>query len=184
VQCPVSIQLMCENISVCQTGAGGFQDLHIIDISIIFVSMKSMEKLDSILFYSLEKAIKSYRQFAQRNMMKKGFDLTIDQWLVLKAIQDNPGCTQQDIARIAFKDFASVTRMIELLVKKRYLTRAIHSHDRRRFSLTLTDKALSSFEAMQPITKANRKMALRGITEEEMVQLQRYLIKIIEYCNS
>src|ERR1700709_2033491 len=106
-------------------------NLIFIDISIIFISINIMENLDSILFYSLDKAIKSYRQFAQRNMMKQGFDLTIDQWLVLKAIMDNPNQTQQEIAEIAFKDFASVTRIIELLVKKQYLIRAIHSNDRR-----------------------------------------------------
>jgi|SRR5580658_9519946 MarR family transcriptional regulator for hemolysin len=143
-----------------------------------------MEKLDSILFYSLEKAIKSYRQFAQHNIIKSGFDLTIDQWLVLKAIQGNPDCTQQEIAHVVFKDFASVTRMIELLVKKQYLTRAIHGDDRRRFSLTLTAKALSTIKAMQPLTEANRKAALAGITKEGMTQIQQNLLKIIENCNA
>jgi DNA-binding MarR family transcriptional regulator len=159
-------------------------NLNFLDISIIFISINIMEKLDSILFYSLEKAIKSYRQFAQRNMMKHGFDLTIDQWLVLKAIIDNPSWTQQEIAEAAFKDFASVTRIVELLVKKQYLIRAIHSNDRRRFSLTPTDKAIANLQAMQPITESNRKIALQGISHADAAQLQQYLIKIIENCKS
>ena len=143
-----------------------------------------MEKLDSIFFYSLEKAIKSYRQFAQRNMMKNGFDLTIDQWLVLKAITDNPAWTQHEIAEAAFKDFASVTRIIEILVKKQYLIRAIHSVDRRRFNLTPTKKAILNSAAMQPITESNRKTALNGISKDEVIVLQKYLTKIIENCKS
>ncbi|SDG91214.1 MarR family winged helix-turn-helix transcriptional regulator [Mucilaginibacter sp. P25] len=143
-----------------------------------------MEKLDTILFYSLEKAIKSYRQFAQRNMMKNGFDLTIDQWLVLKAVSDNPDWTQQEIAEAAFKDFASVTRIVEILVKKQYLTRAIHSNDRRRFNLSPTDKAIANLQAMQPITERNRKQALDGISKEEVAHLDKYLTKIIENCKS
>lgn len=141
-----------------------------------------MEKLDSIFFYSLEKAIKSYRQFAQRNMMNNGFDLTIDQWLVLKAIGDNPDWTQHEIAEAAFKDFASITRIVEILVKKEYLTRAIHSNDRRRFNLTPTDKAIVNLEAMQPITESNRKTALEGISKDEVAHLHHYLNKIIENC--
>ncbi|TFF40116.1 MarR family winged helix-turn-helix transcriptional regulator [Mucilaginibacter psychrotolerans] len=143
-----------------------------------------MEKLDGILFYSLEKAIKCYRQFAQRNMMKHGFDLTIDQWLVLKAISDNPDWTQQEIAEAAFKDFASVTRIVEILVKKQYLTRTIHINDRRRFNLTPTDKATVNLQTMQPITESNRKKALDGISKDEVAQLHEYLTKIIENCKS
>ena len=86
----------------------------------------NMEKLEDIFFYTLDKSIKTYRQFAQRNMLNKGFELTVDQWLVLKAIMDDPDRNQQEVAEVAFKDFASVTRIIELLVKKGFLTRAIH----------------------------------------------------------
>jgi MarR family transcriptional regulator for hemolysin len=141
-----------------------------------------MEKLDQIFFYSLEKAIKSYRQFAQRNMLKQGFDLTIDQWLVLKAIIDNPDWTQNEVAEAAFKDFASVTRIIDLLVKKGYLTREIHSADRRRFKLEATSKTSENLKAMEPITRSNRAVALEGLSKEELEQVQQSLLRIIENC--
>ena len=143
-----------------------------------------MEKLDQIFFYSLEKAIKSYRQFAQRNMMKQGFDLTIDQWLVLKNIIDNPDWTQNEIAEAAFKDFASVTRIIELLVKKGYLIRTIHPEDRRRFKLEPTAKSAENLKAMEPITKNSRATALHGITNEEIALVQQCLTTITENCNN
>jgi MarR family transcriptional regulator for hemolysin len=143
-----------------------------------------MERLDSILFYSLEKAIKSYRQLAQRNMFKSGFDLTIDQWLVLKTISDNPNWTQHEVAEAAFKDLASVTRIIEILVKKKYVIRTIHSIDRRRFELTLTDKATKNLQAMQPITEDNRRNALQGINKDELLQLHQHLAKIIDNCKT
>jgi MarR family transcriptional regulator for hemolysin len=141
-----------------------------------------MEKLENSFFYTLDKSIKSYRQFAQRRMMGAGFDLTIDQWLVLKAILDNPEHNQQEIAEAAFKDFASVTRIIELLVKKGFLTRAIHPDDRRRFLLTPTIKAERQLTEMRPITEENRKIALQGISNEQLAQLQEYLTGIIENC--
>ena len=142
-----------------------------------------MERLNKIFFYSLEKAIKSYRQFAQRTMMKQGFDLTIDQWLVLKNIIDNPEWTQNEVAEAAFKDFASVTRIIELLVKKEYLTREIHPRDRRRFRLEPTSKVFKILKDMEPITKSNREIALKDISREEAELVQQCLMKIIENCN-
>ena len=143
-----------------------------------------MENLNQVFFYTLENAIKSYRKMAQRNMMQQGFDLTIDQWLVLKAIIDNPDGTQQEIAEMAFKDFASATRIIELLVKKEYLTRAMHPDDRRRFALTPTSKALQNLEAMRPITESNRRKALEGISAEQVAQMQHDLSCIIKNCKS
>ena len=53
-----------------------------------------MDKLDNIIFYNLEKTIKSYRQFAQANCLKAGVEITIDQWLVLKTIGEYPDITQ------------------------------------------------------------------------------------------
>ncbi|HWB28254.1 MAG TPA: MarR family transcriptional regulator [Chitinophagaceae bacterium] len=142
-----------------------------------------MEQLNESFFYTLEKSIKSYRKLAQRNMLAQGFDLTIDQWLVLKALIDNPDCTQQEIAEIAFKDFASLSRIIELLVKKGYLTRTLRTGDRRRFDLAATEKAKKSLKAMQPVTENNRELALRGITKTQARQMRHYLSLIIDNCN-
>ena len=72
--------------------------------------------LNDIIFYTLEKSIKSYRQYAQKQLIMNNFDITIDQWLILKSIKENSGLTQQQIGINVFFFFASVTRIIELLV--------------------------------------------------------------------
>jgi len=100
----------------------------------------------------------------------------------LKAVSDNPAWTQQQIAEITFKDYASVTRIIDLLVKKRYLSRIIHEQDRRRFNLTPTESAAKILIAMQPVIESNRKVALKGITTEQASQLQHILNAIIQNC--
>jgi MarR family transcriptional regulator for hemolysin len=142
------------------------------------------ENLKEILFYSLEKSIKTYRQFAQRQLVENGFNITIDQWLVLKALSDGPHQTQHQIAELVFKDYASVTRIIELLVEKQYLIRTIHANDRRRFNLTLTENAVRLLEAMQPVIEQNRSTALKGIDEQRASQFQHILNLIINNCQS
>jgi len=144
--------------------------------------MKNTEKLNNIIFYGLDKAIRSYRQFAQRNITKAGFDITIDQWLVLKTLQENPEATQQELAISAFKDFASVTRMIELLVTKNYLNRSPHASDKRRFHLAITDNGREILKAIQPIIISNRTTALEGIDNEEIDLLNVVLSRLVENC--
>lgn len=141
-----------------------------------------MEKLDEIVFYNLEKSIKSYRQFAQRQINQAGFDITIDQWLILQTIQENADYSQQQIAEKVFKDFASVTRMIELLVKKGLLERAFHEEDRRRFKLTLTQAGIKIIADVQPIIQQNRKQALQSLSESDIGVFRKYLITLINNC--
>lgn len=140
----------------------------------------TMENLNSIVFYTIDKAIKSYRQFAQKRLKQAGFTLTIDQWLVLKAIEQDSSAPQQQIAAAVFKDVASITRIIELMVQKGYLKREFHSEDRRRFKITLTDMGENVLEKMQPHILANRNQALEGISAPEIELLQKVLSRITD----
>ena len=76
-------------------------------------------RLQDVLFYSLESASKAYRRFAQARLHESGVDITIDQWLVLKTIHESPDITLQKVGAAVFKDFASVTRIVQLLERKR-----------------------------------------------------------------
>ena len=143
-----------------------------------------MEKLSNIIFYTLEKSIKTYRQFAQKNITDGDFNITIDQWLVLKTIQEDSTINQQQLATKVFKDFASVTRIIELLVKNRYLLRNFHKEDRRRFELTLSKEGTKIIKSLEPIINSNRNKALKGISITDIEKLQSLLTAITANINS
>lgn len=140
-----------------------------------------MEKLERIIFYKLDKAIKTYRQFAQRRMNDAGLAITIDQWLVLHAIEDKPGIAQLEIAELVFKDAASVTRIIELLTKKGFLERQ-ENKDRRRYTLHLTDEGKAMTRQVNKIAEQNRSIALNGISENELQKMNQLLKTIIDNC--
>ena len=95
-------------------------------------------RLQDVIFYSLEATAKSYRRFAQARLNQAGLDITIDQWLVLKTMHDSPDLTLQQVGNAVFKDFASVTRIVQLLERKGYLHRKPHPTDGRRSELVLT----------------------------------------------
>ncbi|WKL49569.1 MarR family transcriptional regulator [Flavobacterium pectinovorum] len=132
--------------------------------------------------YSIEKAIKEYRKLAQKNITKVVKDITIDQCLVLIILNDNQNISQKELANLVFKDNASITRMIELMVKKEYLNRTIHLQDRRKFNLEITNKGITTLELMKPIIKINRETALDGLSLEEIALLNKTLNKIIANC--
>ncbi|RKR04612.1 MarR family transcriptional regulator [Flavobacterium sp. 90] len=133
--------------------------------------------------YSIEKAIKEYRKLAQKNISKVVEDITVDQGLVLIILNDNQNIAQNELANLVFKDNASITRMIELMVKKEYITRTIHPEDRRKFNLEITEKGIKTLELIQPVIKINRETALDGLSLEEIALLDKTLNKIITNCS-
>jgi DNA-binding MarR family transcriptional regulator len=143
-----------------------------------------MERLETINFYLLDKAIRTYRVYSQKKLRENGFKITVDQWLIIKVLMENPGISQQNIAEKAFKDNASVTRIIDLLVKSKYLDRKVNPKDRRTSILKVTPDGEDIINKVQDLVLQNRKMAQIGITIEELENLNATLKKIIKNCQS
>lgn len=141
-----------------------------------------MEKLEQIIFYSIDKAIRTYRQYAQQQLKNAGFSMTVDQWLVIKCILQNPEIMQQDIAEKVFKDNASVTRIIALLVREKYLSRRVMSSNRRRVALHVTDLGRQTIAAIDLLVVENRKVALEGLSDEQIEIARLVMERITENC--
>ena len=134
------------------------------------------------IFYTIERAIKEYRKFAQSNISVQVKDITVDQGLILFFLEKHPELSQKEIATLVFKDKASVTRMINLMVTKGYLKRSINEENRRRYKLKITTIGAKILSDLAPIISSNRKKALEGVSEEELIQMETTLNKIISNC--
>ncbi len=155
-----------------------------VDISTIknLYYIYGMKKLEGLIFYNLEKAIKSYRKFAQLQLKEKGLTITIDQWLVLKTISENTEIDQTKIADTIFKDKASVTRIVELLVRKKLMTKQKDKANRRKHQLILTQGGKTLIGQVLPIIKNNRTVALKNISQKNTAAVQKVLKTIIANC--
>lgn len=141
-----------------------------------------MENLNSVIFYNIEEAIKTYRMYAQKQLKINQFNITIDQWLVLKSLKENPKSTQIELAEKVFKDNASITRIIELLVKAGFLERKVNQADRRKFDLKITPSGEKILTDVYKIVLKNRAKALEGIAIEEIETVNVILKKISANC--
>jgi DNA-binding MarR family transcriptional regulator len=141
-----------------------------------------MENLNSVLFYTIEKAIKTYRMYAQIQLKSNQLKITIDQWLVLKCLEENPKSSQMELAEKVFKDNASITRIIDLLVKAGFLHREINPKDRRKTILKITPSGEKILDDVYKIILKNRAKALENITREEIEIVSSVLKKISINC--
>ncbi|MCB2410170.1 MarR family winged helix-turn-helix transcriptional regulator [Hymenobacter lucidus] len=138
--------------------------------------------LSNILFYSLDKAIKQYRRFAQANIDRAGIAITIDQWLVLRVILETDDLTQTEIGDRVFKDQASVARIIRLLTQRGLLVAEALPHDGRRTQLRVTEEGQRILDAVHPIVLSNRAVALQGLSAADTALLQQLLEQIYLNC--
>ena len=143
-----------------------------------------MEKLNDTFFYNLEKSVKTYRQYFQNQLKANGFDITLDQWLILNTIIENPNISQNEIAEKVFKDKASVARIIELLVQNGFLTRSIHPTNRRMFQLSITEKGNETIEKLSGLVQVFRKNAVLGISPDVLKETQSIMKTIIANCKN
>ena len=141
-------------------------------------------RLDQTIFYVLDKSMKTYRLYAQKKLRENGIKITVDQWLVLKTICDDHDLSQKEIAERVFKDHASITRIIEILVRQGYLIRSFHDSDRRRVNLILTNTGKQLCKQIIPVVISYRKKALQGLSDKELDILIDILGKITINCSS
>lgn len=138
-----------------------------------------MFKAEETIFYKIESTIKAYRKLAQSTIRKIDPNLTLDQSMLLKKLMENPNVTQRELASLIFKDVASVTRMIELLVKNGFLLREPNPSNRRQNLLTPTKKAMLLMNKITKIVKMNRAKALKKIDQKDLEHCRSTLDTIL-----
>lgn len=134
-------------------------------------------------FYNIERAIKEYRRFSQRNLTRADQQITVDQALILNLVADQPELSQKEISELLYKDNAAMTRMVEGMVKKGMINKSIDPADKRRARLALTSKGEKVLENIIPVILRNREIALKGLTEKEIAMLVQILQKIVRNVN-
>jgi DNA-binding MarR family transcriptional regulator len=141
-----------------------------------------MEQINQSFFYTIEKAIKVYRQYFQTQLKNSGYAITLDQWLVLNMIIDFPGITQTEIAERVFKDKASITRIIDLLEINEYVTRKPHPTHGKMIQIDITKKGIDTIEKLKKDVPKFRDYALRNISDDSKEEIQSVFKSIINNC--
>jgi len=125
--------------------------------------------------FLLDRTARKVKQYAQQQFKQAGFDVTVDQWLVLKNLAENPQMSQTELANLVFKDHPTLTRIIDLLYKKGLVLRVQHPQDRRSFQLHLTEAGVEKVAELRPKVLEIREKAWENLTEVDFLEFKRVL---------
>jgi DNA-binding MarR family transcriptional regulator len=130
--------------------------------------------------FLLDRTARKVKQYAQHQFKTGDFDVTVDQWLVLKNLSENELLSQTELANLVFKDHPTLTRIIDLLCKKGYVERIPHPQDRRSFQLHLTQSGIAKVTELRPKILEIREKAWENLTETDFEEFKRILDTIYQ----
>jgi DNA-binding MarR family transcriptional regulator len=129
-------------------------------------------------FFKIDTTIKKIRNALQKQLKDAGFDLTVDQWVLIDHIERQPGISQNELAELTFKDPPTVTRIIDLLEKKQLVERGLVAGDRRKFNLFLTKKGKIIYKEAFPIVADIRRKGWGDLEEDDYQHFVRIMDSI------
>lgn len=127
----------------------------------------------------IDRTYKVVRQDLINRFKTAGLDITPEQWVILSKL-DKKTMTQTDLANGSFKDKHTVSRILDLLVKKRFVVREQDPEDGRKYQISLTEQGLEELERARPLVYASREKGWENLSEEEYSQLRILLDKVFE----
>jgi DNA-binding MarR family transcriptional regulator len=130
--------------------------------------------------FILDRTARRVKQYAQKRFKELGFNITVDQWLILKNLSERKGMKQNELAEMVFKDNPTLTRMIDLLCRKGLTQRVINPDDRRSFVVSLTREGQKKVEQLKPKLKDVRAKAWEGLSEKDFNQFKKILNTIYQ----
>ncbi|SEM97904.1 transcriptional regulator, MarR family [Chitinophaga rupis] len=126
-------------------------------------------------FFKLDATLKKIRNYWQKSFDAQQKDLTVDQWLLLENLYKHKKITHNELARLTSKDITTVSRIIELMVKKDLVLREGATSDRRKVFLQLTPAGIEKYKDVRPLVLEMRKTGWKDLTEKDYMELTRIL---------
>jgi DNA-binding MarR family transcriptional regulator len=128
--------------------------------------------------FVIEQTAKRLKKSFQQALTQMEAGITADQWVVLDLLMNKGPLNQLEICQYLAKDAPTVTRIIDLLAKKQFLQRTTDPADRRRFSITLTQKGNHRHQELISNVKLFRQKHFQSLSSDDIGHLLRILEKI------
>ncbi|MBD3748483.1 MAG: MarR family transcriptional regulator [Sphingobacteriales bacterium] len=130
--------------------------------------------------YLLDRTNRKIKQYAQKKFKEEDFDITVDQWLILKNLSIHNDQNQSQLAELTGKDHPTLTRILDLLCKKNLVERRASPNDRRSFIIHLTELGIQKQVAWAPKVAKIRMKAWENLSGKDYEDLKRILNTIYQ----
>ena len=126
----------------------------------------------------IDRTYKIVRQDLINRFKENEIDLTPEQWVLVSKLHKEGDLFQTDLASYSFRDKPTVSRIVDLLVKKRIVSKTQDRMDGRKYLVSLTEEGRALVDAALPVVAASREQGWTNLTTDEYETLVQTLDKI------
>ena len=153
----------------------------VINTNLIQMSASSDPKKFGFLF---ERTFRITKLSFIKVFSKLNVDITPDQWVLLDTLNSEGALSQKQISGLSFKDAATISRIIDKLEKKGFVTRTSEEKDRRKTTISLTHQGENVIQVCQNEIDKLRKHSWQNLTEEDYENFQRIMNQVFSNFDS
>jgi len=114
------------------------------------------------------------------SMYSQEFGLTVVGWRIMGILGSRAPLSAKALAELTAMDAVSISRAIDQLRQKKYVSRRTDSADRRRSVLKLSKKGEEVYQAIVPLFQASEKAMLSVLSPEDVKHLRRIMAMLVE----
>ncbi len=133
-------------------------------------------------FFLLERTLRQIRTAIQKELDEQRINLTSDQWLLLMQVKEGKKVTAKQITERTGKDAASVSRMLDLMAKRKLIKRESNSSDRRSSTLELAKSGEALLAKTKNLAANIRRRSMKGVSANELDNWRKTSDKFFENC--
>ena len=130
--------------------------------------------------FILERTAKRMKQACAQALREANITLTVDQWVLLQALDKEDGLNQFELAERTYKHAPTVTRIVDTLTTKGLLQRKTDPEDRRRYNVCLTKAGKKEINRIFPVVKAFREKCWEGMSDRDLKKMIHLLNQIFD----
>jgi len=124
------------------------------------------------------KTAKFMDYYIRDNMKSQGINLSKEQFIVLKHLDEKDGRIQNDLAFITNRSKTALTRLIQTMEKKGFVSRSVSEKDMRINHVYLTPLGRQTWEKSYPFFLKIIEELQRGLSKEDIINAQKVMKQI------
>ncbi len=130
--------------------------------------------------FLLERTTRLVKLNFHKSFKTLGIDMTPEQWVVMDSLYQKNNQSQKDLGDTSFKNAATISRILDVLEKKKWISRKTSKEDRRVFVISQTSKGKSIVEKVQGEVNRLRELGWNGLSQEDYKNFTRIIDQIFK----
>lgn len=141
---------------------------------------KEEYKFEETLEFLVGTISNSFSRKLARNFKQAGYDVTVEQWSILRHLWQEDGINQQSLSCSTGRDKPSVTRLVNNMENNDLLVRVPCPSDKRANNIYLTKKGKALREPLTSISLETHKDVIGKLKEKDLEVCKETLWAVLE----